>query len=134
MELDAIDEVDRPTDSIRNPVAYAFEPVRTTAVRRAPPVELDDGEESVTLQNLPEDVRVGNVAWCRCGRCIPMQTEVESVCCLDMDNLESLIHGNCITESRTYTMLCLERDVLEVSMLLLKDVRAETLERPINSR
>ncbi|CAL8337975.1 unnamed protein product [Boreogadus saida] len=30
-------------------------------------------------------------------------------------------------------MLSLERDVLEVAMLSLRDIRAETLERPINS-
>ncbi|XP_053170896.1 uncharacterized protein zgc:195170 [Scomber japonicus] len=40
---------------------------------------------------------------------------------------------SCITMVRSFGMLCLEVDVLEVAMLSLKDVRAETLERPVNS-
>ena len=39
----------------------------------------------------------------------------------------------CITMPRAFRMLCGEREVLEVAMLSLRDVRAETLERPINS-
>ncbi len=40
----------------------------------------------------------------------------------------------CITLAHTYQMLCCERDVLEVSMPSLREVRVKTLVRPSNSR
>ncbi|XDV45653.1 hypothetical protein PO909_013713 [Leuciscus waleckii] len=63
-----------------------------------------------------------------------MDTAPESICCREV-NLEHLLIGEkCITMHRSFRMLCGERDVLEVAMLSLRDVRAETLERPISSR
>lgn len=130
MELEGVDESDRPTNAVRHPIAYAFEPVRAEGVL-APPTEPD--LESDDERDISE--RTGNSRWCLCRACVPMSSDAESVCCQEM-NLDHLIttHHSCITSNLTFRMLCLEREVLEVSMLLLRDVRAETLERPINSR
>ncbi|CAL8292742.1 unnamed protein product [Arctogadus glacialis] len=64
-----------------------------------------------------------------------MDTAIESVCCREVPvNLDHLMVGlGCITMHRAFRMLCGEREVLEVAMLSLRDGRAETLERPINS-
>lgn len=40
----------------------------------------------------------------------------------------------CNVNHRLFTMLCEERDLLEVAMLCLKDVRAEGLERPMKQQ
>ncbi|KAK7162413.1 hypothetical protein R3I93_006647 [Phoxinus phoxinus] len=67
------------------------------------------------------------------GCCTAMPTVSESICCQEAD-LDHVLRGqSCITMACTFTMLCREVDVLEVAMLSLKDVRGETLERPINS-
>ena len=56
------------------------------------------------------------------------------VCDRATSNLDHLMVGlGCIAMHRAFRMLCGEREVLEVAMLSLRDVRAETLERPINS-
>lgn len=127
-----MDEWDRPTNEGRHPIAYAFEPVREVGVL-VPPTEPDYGGE---IDEGERDVseRTGNNRWCLCGVCVPMSTDMESVCCHEM-NLGHLIKNiRCITSNPTCQMLSLERDVLEVAMLSLRDIRAETLERPINSR
>lgn len=125
-----MDECDRPTNAARHPIAYAFEPVRAEGVL-APPTEPDLESDDEQERDVSE--RTGNSRWCLCGACLPMSSDAESVCCQEM-NLDHLMDHSCITSNLTFRMLCLEREVLEVSMLLLRDVRAETLERPINSR
>ncbi|KAL1252266.1 hypothetical protein QQF64_020062 [Cirrhinus molitorella] len=77
---------------------------------------------------------VGNNSWCKCGWCTPIPTVSESICCQEADLDHALRGHSCITMVRTFNILCREVDVLEVAMLSLKDVRAETLERPVNSR
>ena len=64
-----------------------------------------------------------------------MDTAFESICCREVPvNLNHLmVELGCITMHRAFWMLCGERGVLEVAMLSLRDVREETLERPINS-
>uniref|UniRef100_A0A3B4UNJ6 P2X purinoreceptor 7 intracellular domain-containing protein n=1 Tax=Seriola dumerili TaxID=41447 RepID=A0A3B4UNJ6_SERDU len=72
--------------------------------------------------------RVGNTTWCRCGGCPPMPTVSESICCQEA-GLEHVLRGHsCITVECTFSILCREVDVLEVAMLSLKDVRAESLD------
>ena len=133
MDVEGVDEVERPINTVRHPIAYAGEPVRAQPIIRAPRLPVDDSREIADLPDV--DGRVGNTDWCRCFSCVPMTTHPESLCCLDDHaNMEHLIEGNCITTNPTFKMLCLERDVLEVSLLSLRDVRAETLERPISSR
>lgn len=91
-------------------------------------------EEEVLVPVVVGQERLGNITWCQCGHCTPMPTVTESVCCQEAGLDHMLRDHSCITMVRSFGMLCLEVDVLEVAMLSLKDVRAETLERPVNSR
>ena len=34
-----------------------------------------------------EESRIGNVDWCLCGKCLPMTTYTESICCLDTNEV-----------------------------------------------
>ncbi|XP_038558190.1 P2X purinoceptor 7 [Micropterus salmoides] len=119
------DELERPVEPVC-PIAYAFEPIRR-------------GNRAVVRRYVEQPVvvwgeeRVGNATWCQCGCCTAKPTVSESICCQEAD-LDHVLRGqSCITMARSFTMLCREVDVLEVVMLSLKDVRAETLQRPINS-
>ncbi|XP_073488788.1 P2X purinoceptor 7-like [Aquarana catesbeiana] len=55
------------------------------------PITRDDSITS-QLEETPED-RIGNTHWCLCESCIPMATQIESVCCREI----SEVHG-CIPE------------------------------------
>lgn len=125
---EAEDERDRPTDHYYHPVAYAFEPVREEPIVAT---FQSDNDEDETWANNDED-RQGSTQWCMCGACVPMDTQLESVCCQEL-TLNHLRLGQCITHNQHFKMLCLEREVLDVSLLLMRDIRADTLERPVNS-
>ena len=48
-----------------------------------------------------EDLRMGNIYWCMCGKCQVMETETESLCCLDTNEVpDSYFEGNqyCISK------------------------------------
>lgn len=66
-----------PTD-LANLKGYDFEPVCEPR-----PVSPSSGEES----GLDEKSRIGNTDWCKCGKCRPMETETESLCCQDTNEV-----------------------------------------------
>ena len=81
----------------------------------------------------------GHRLWCRCGNCIVMPTVRECVCCQEVAAIQYRIPTEsesltCITRNPSFTTVVLDREVLDVTLLLLKDLRAESLKRPINSR
>lgn len=42
-----------------------------------------------------ESTRVGNTKWCLCKKCEPMQTDTESICCQETNEVpEELFEGN----------------------------------------
>ena len=55
-------------------------------------------EEEVTQSQTSESKsksRIGNTDWCQCGECKPMDTEAESLCCLDTNEVpEEYFEGN----------------------------------------
>ena len=57
---------------------YDFEPV-------IPYIEDEDG--IVENQNTMLSPRIGNISWCTCGECKPMESEKESFCCLDTNEV-----------------------------------------------
>ena len=58
----------------------------------------------------------------------------QSISCQEA-GVDSLLRDlPCVALACIYQMLCRERYVLELCMLSLREVRAETLERPMNSR
>ncbi|CAL8310462.1 unnamed protein product [Boreogadus saida] len=81
------------------------------------PVERDQFQSSSTFGSC-------GCEWCACGCCRSMDTAIELVCCREVP----VNHDH-----RAFRMLRGERELLEVAMLSLRDFRAETLERPINS-
>ena len=56
---------------------YDFEP-------EIPYVE-DETIDKVNQNQKPS--RIGNVNWCTCGECKPMESETESFCCLDTNEV-----------------------------------------------
>ena len=52
--------------------------------------------------------------WCKCGHCRSMLQEIENRCCKSRD---------CVSRSRRFTKLCLDRDFLQLSIKSTCDIR-----------
>ena len=53
--------------------------------------EISYAEEEQTPESVQSILtsRIGNIHWCLCGECKPMETEAESLCCLDLFGFNS---------------------------------------------
>ena len=60
---------------------YSFEPTREKIAGDEPEDESSGSDEMYI--NIDE-VRSGNVSWCLCKSCRPMDTERESICCQEV--------------------------------------------------
>ena len=54
--------------------------------------------------------------WCKGNMCRPMRNEIENVCCKRV---------TCITRFQAFNNICLDRDILEVCIKALCDIRAD---------
>ena len=51
-------------------------------------------EEIATDRHHENQSRIGNIDWCICGECKPMESETESICCLDTNEVpDELFEG-----------------------------------------
>ena len=135
----------RPFEKPRGPLAYGFHPVcepRSERVETSSPGSssplLWDSDSGASLDFEDEDVsRINNVAWCVCGHCIPMTTHIESVCCREITAVQHRIPDlsrACMTDHADFAVVCTNRAVLEVGLMSMCDLRADSLVRPIASR
>ena len=136
-ESSSTGHLETTADSRKGPVPYGFHPVCEPRSRSASPLlslDLGDFENSALTA---DDSRVGNVSWCSCGNCVPMSTHVESLCCAEVPAIQHRVPdpvGTCVTEHKDFVAVCTNRAVLDVGLLSLHDLRADSLIRPIASR
>ena len=71
-------------------------------------ITADEPEEPDPPENTPQ--------WCSCGVCRPMPDEQENLCCKRM---------TCSTSYRVFSKICLDRDILDVSIKARSDIQAE---------
>lgn len=62
------------------------------------------------------DNRSGKLNWCKCGQCVVMTTDQESVCCQESEKVKRVsgIVG-CVTNNVLFNKLVLDKDVLNIS-------------------
>ena len=58
---------------------YDFEPEASSSD--------DEFPTSLTQEKSLPDIRIGNTFWCVCGKCLPMDTYAESLCCRDTNEI-----------------------------------------------
>ena len=89
-----------------------------------------DGQEPLALS------RVGNVDWCRCGNCIAMATHTESLCCKEVAAVAYRMASadSCIVDVPNFMAVCVNIAVLDVALLSMMELRANSLVRPVPSR
>lgn len=73
-----------------------------------------------------------NYSRCSCGRCVPMNTEHESVCCREVERANALIAAgtDCITLHPTFNRVCLDVHVVEVAYYWLMEDRPSQVDDP----
>ncbi|KAM7285654.1 P2X purinoceptor 7 [Ixodes scapularis] len=69
----------------------------------------------------PEPDRLGHTGWCTCGRCVPMPTDLESVCCREVPAATRKQPSDCLTTHPHFHTLCLDEVVLDVAIQMLQD-------------
>lgn len=60
---------------------YDFEPLVSDNQESSSDTDSDD------IPSTNEALRVGNIDWCECGNCRPMETESESLCCIEANEI-----------------------------------------------
>jgi len=80
-----------------------------------------------TPAEVPIERRSGNVGWCRCGHCMAMETEMESICCKDEVPGE-FFDEDCITLNNNFISVCLHREVLKATLGGLNNLRGDRMD------
>ena len=121
----------------RMPAAYALEPLRKDC-SGSKVSSSSSSSSSSSDGGMPVDDELDRTAstdWCSCTRCSRMPTVDECKCCREMGDIyHRMVDLECITKHPKFATICLDVDVLEVGLLSMLDLRAETLIRPISSR
>ena len=92
-------------DYSEGPLAFSNQPMRNEKEQNEllKKMEVKKKSRKVTTQEPSNRAsKVGNTDWCRCGKCIPMQTTEESKCCMGLSDetwVNPLGERVCITEN-----------------------------------
>ena len=75
--------------SCNNPsklVLYSFEPLASS--------NDEDSDSDGNTQQQSSNCRIGNTEWCKCNSCRQMETDAESSCCAEADEIhEEMFEG-----------------------------------------
>ncbi|XP_041463372.1 P2X purinoceptor 7-like [Lytechinus variegatus] len=73
----------------------------------------------------PEGDRLDNNDWCFCGECTPMETVLQSRCCVELANCRTHLNESipCITAHPDFMKVCLEKAVLRTALVARLDTR-----------
>ena len=122
--------------SQQTPVTYAFEPLASDD--RGDNAPHSDASSESDCDSDTDTARFSSTRWCSCGRCQVMPTRRECLCCQEISairhRLPDNLAMNCICDSAGFNTLVANVDALDLCLLLMSDVRAESLIRPIASR
>ncbi|XP_057308898.1 P2X purinoceptor 7-like [Hydractinia symbiolongicarpus] len=92
--------------------------------------EVSNGVENDEVSFTDAEPRTGNANWCECGNCRAMETDTESVCCVESNEIpDEFFQGHkCVTEAADFQVVVLTKAVLETALSALHDLRGDTLE------
>ena len=146
IDLESVEEIDQEWEEDTGPPPYGHEPMHgpdsesdsesdsdsvsdSDAGGEAPGAEPEDQAEDAP------DPRRTNLNWCICTHCHLMPTVKESSCCKEEDHFVPKI-GNlaCITQNHHFQFMCLDREVLDVTLLQMWGTRGDRLVRPTPSK
>ncbi|KAK3731611.1 hypothetical protein QZH41_015865 [Actinostola sp. cb2023] len=110
---------------------YQFEPI---APHNLTDEDEFSSEDESDENNEEQHERVGNVEWCSCNNCKTMHTGTESVCCRENAKvLDKLPEGLlCITKLEDFTVVCLNKAVLETALSQYVESEGFIDDEPLN--
>ncbi|KAK3712869.1 hypothetical protein QZH41_016904, partial [Actinostola sp. cb2023] len=111
---------------------YQFEP---TYPEGEEPVS-DESEKEEPDTNNGNDRR-GTTEWCSCENCISMDTDLESICCQELDVLNEKFDSSgvdCIIDHHKFAVVCLDHDVLKTALVAMHNSRCTPQQDSIENR
>ncbi len=69
--------------------------------------------------------RLGNTPWCSCTKCVPMPRAIKCTCCRELPEVEERFEesGSCVTSIESFTMVCLDKDVLYTALVTMQGMK-----------
>ena len=140
------EDIDDTLDqTIGLPRAYAFEPVIASPDEHSKNEDsnssISSDSDSQVLDGEPEKgPRFHNLSWCHCAHCSvnTLNYDWECVCCREIGAIQHRIELeenplSCITLNHHFSVLCIDKEVLDTFLLSMADVKAETLIWPMSN-
>ncbi|CAL8375517.1 unnamed protein product [Arctogadus glacialis] len=115
-------------DNSFGPLPYDFEPASREGEQQPPNRGRHHGyRREIELWCQENQWRIGQVSWCLCGKCQPMSSAEESMCCREVDPFWALVETlnprpdvTCLTLHPGFEGCCLNPFVLQVAYLAFK--------------
>ncbi|XP_044146841.1 uncharacterized protein LOC122935140 [Bufo gargarizans] len=87
----------------------------------------------IVFQDTEDENRIGHYDWCQCQNCIPMPTNIESVCCKEISNADAFLEElNCITEHELFVIYCKRVETVNINFRSWGIVQQEPSVKDLN--
>ena len=115
---------------------YMYEPERdiSTCSDKSDVLDFDKDESGECSDN---NLRVGNLDWCKCGNCLLGKRDLDCLWCFEVHALNSRFDTkdiSCIIQSKEFEMLCTCEIVLKNVLTGLHETRGDHLEGNFSNR
>ena len=115
---------------------YQFEPL---ALASSSDEESDLGESDTDVREQTSFMEhLGKMDWCSCAKCIPMPRGIECQYCREMDSVQERLMEQeeigCITSHDQFAIVCLNKDVLYTTLVMINRERSEPVRLPLSNR
>ncbi|XP_064633632.1 P2X purinoceptor 7-like [Lineus longissimus] len=118
---------------------YRFEPKRSAGQPQSDEEEREDEETPLTGGiDFAAQVTAHVSTWCTCDNCAgPLENPLMHFCCHELAELEDRLCTDdldCILLHRAFEKCVLDKDVLRMTLVVMKDVKKASLTEPIRNR
>jgi len=112
---------------------YLFEPEYTSD--ECSDLSDSSSESEPEVLGAEEGTNPAAMRWCRCGHCTFLGKSKECVCCWYGVREKKEVTESCITLTERFHSICLDRDILAISLLMIHDtLQKGPLPNPIANR
>ena len=115
---------------------YMYEPERDVSTR-SDESSVSDFDKNESEECSEDKARVGNLDWCKCGKCLVGKREIDCLCFFEVHALNSKFDTeniSCIIQSKEFEMLCTSEIVLNNVLTGLHETRGDHLEDNFSNR
>lgn len=77
--------------------------------------------------------RTGQVDWCKCGACVAMPTNLESICCVEIENASPYMENRtCLCEHEIFNFLCTREETVNIILRTIGEFRHPPAQKDAN--